>query len=335
MPYVSRDKTYFMILRFLFITYVIVTLSFSSGCKKDDNVTRPKVSTAQVIAILPGSATCGGNITRDGGSEVSARGVVWSKSAIPTLENNVGKTTDGAGTGSFVSNLSALTSNTSYFVRAYATNSAGTSYGMFVTFTTETVSGTFTDTRDGNAYKWVEIGTRVWMAENLKYLPDVAGPAAGSQTTPYYYVYGYDGTSVPDAMATANYTTYGVLYNWEAACSSCPEGWHLPGDTEWTELTSHLGGHDVAGGELKETGTTHWMNPNTGATNKTKFTALPGGHRTIDGTFIQIGGGGIWWSSTESSIDYAWYRGIGHDYSGVYRRNDSKVIGFSVRCVRD
>ncbi len=105
---------------------------------------------------------------------------------------------------------------------------------------------TFTDSRDGNVYKFVKIGTQTWMAENLAYLPSVVGSATGSETTPYYYVYGYDGTSVTAAKATSNYTTYGVLYNWPAAMGGfsssssnpsgvqgvCPAGWHLPSEAE-------------------------------------------------------------------------------------------------------
>ncbi len=193
----------------------------------------------------------------------------------------------------------------------------------------------FTDIRDGNVYNWVKIGNQIWMAENLRYLPSVVGPGTGSETTPYYYVYGYDGTSVAAAKATANYTTYGVLYNWTAACNSCPDGWHLPSDAEWTELTDYLGGTSDAGGKLKETGTTHWYSPNTGATNETGFTALPGGNRGIYGAFYTIGNYGYWWSATESNANNAWDRLMYCDYSNVTRDGSNKEVGFSVRCVRD
>ena len=213
----------------------------------------------------------------------------------------------------------------------------------------ETTSGTFIDSRDGNEYNWVQIGDQVWMAENLAYLPSVVSPGTGSNTTSYYYVYGYDGASVSAAKSTANYTTYGVLYNWPAAMNSsasssanpsgvqgvCPTGWHLPSDAEWTELTDYLGGESVAGGKLKETGTTHWASPNTGATNETGFTALPGGGRDLDGTFGFIGNLGYWWRATEGSTSDAWYRGMVYDDSGVYRNDIDKELGFSVRCLRD
>ena len=196
-------------------------------------------------------------------------------------------------------------------------------------------TGTYTDTRDGNVYKTVTIGDQIWMSENLKYLPSVTGQGTGSETTPYYYVYGYDGTIVSDAKATANYSTYGVLYNWSAAKVACPAGWHLPGDAEWTKLTDFLGGEAVAGGKLKETGTTHWNAPNEDATNETGFTALPGGFRNNNGTFSVIGDYANWWSATEQTDNEAWYR-VTYFVSGVvYRNYYHKEYGLSVRCVKN
>ncbi|HLW09227.1 MAG TPA: SUMF1/EgtB/PvdO family nonheme iron enzyme, partial [Fermentimonas sp.] len=99
----------------------------------------------------------------------------------------------------------------------------------------------FVDSRDGNVYPTVTIGNQVWMAENLKYLPQVVGPATASETAPYNYVYDYNGTDVEAAKATENYSDYGVLYNWQAATEACPTGWHLPSDDEWRELTDFIG----------------------------------------------------------------------------------------------
>ena len=215
----------------------------------------------------------------------------------------------------------------------------------------EPTSGTFTDSRDGNEYNWVQIGDQVWMAENLAYLPRVNRVHDGSEDAAgsYYYVYDYDGTNVADAKATDNYATYGVLYNWTAAMDGetssttnpsgiqgvCPTGWHLPSDAEWTELTEYLGGTSDAGGKLKETGTTHWNSPNTGATNETGFTALPGGYRYKDGAFYNIGLDGYWWSATESGATSVWTRGMDVIFNNVYRNSLNKELGFSVRCVRD
>ena len=207
----------------------------------------------------------------------------------------------------------------------------------------------FTDPRDNNHYNVVKIGNQIWMVENLKYLPSVVGPGTGSKTTPHYYVYGYYGTNVTDAKAIANYNTYGVLYNWPAAMNGaassttnpsgvqgvCPDGWHLPSDAEWTELTDYLGGTSDAGGKLKETGTTHWNSSNTSATNETGFTALPGGNRNNNGTFNNIGNNGNWWSATENNTNNAWNRNMNYNNSNVNRNNNNKELGFSVRCLRD
>lgn len=208
-------------------------------------------------------------------------------------------------------------------------------------------AGTFTDSRDGNVYKFVTIGNQVWMAENLKYLPEVVGPTIESWADPCYYVYGYDGTNVKAAKATANYRTYGVLYNWPAAVAGlksstanpsgvqgvCPKGWHLPSDAEWTQLTDYLGGIEAAGGKLKETGTAHWDIPNEGATNESGFTALPGGGLDFDyddgGTFYTIGDRGYWWSASA----LLWY--VFSNWSSVGIDNAGIDCGFSVRCVRD
>lgn len=205
------------------------------------------------------------------------------------------------------------------------------------------------DPRDGNHYNVVKIGNQIWMAENLKYLPDVVGPVTGSNTTPYYYVYGYNGTNLSLARASSNYTTYGVLYNWSAAMAGssssasnpsgvqgvCPTGWHLPSDAEWTELTDFLGGSSVAGGKLKETGTTHWSSPNTGATNQKGFTALPGGDRNTGEVFLDMGYFGIWWSATENNANSSWYRYLYYHSDEAGRHSNLKELGISVRCVRD
>ncbi|HOE05732.1 MAG TPA: fibrobacter succinogenes major paralogous domain-containing protein, partial [Bacteroidales bacterium] len=304
------------------------------------------VVTVSASGITATSAISGGNITDDGNAAITARGVCWGTTQNPTLANSF--TTDGTGAGSFTSNISGLNNGTTYYARAYATNSSGTAYGNQITFTTLIPCTSLTDSRDGNSYQAVQIGNQCWMAENLAYLPSVVGPGTGSVATLYYYVYGYDGTVVADAKATANYDTYGVLYNWSAAMNGatsssanpsgvqgvCPAGWHLPSDAEWTQLTDYLGGESLAGGKLKETGTTHWSSPNT-ATNETGFTALPGGYRYYNGSFYNFGYYGYWWSATEFSTSNAWDRSMLYSYSNVIRNSSNKEVGFSVRCVRD
>jgi len=297
----------------------------------------PTVVTGEVTDITATAATCAGNVSADGGAAIIARGVCWSTKENPTIDNN--KTSNGTGTGTFTSNLTSLSTNTTYYVRAYATNSEGTAYGEGKSFTTLYVDieySSFTDSRDDKVYKTVTIGDQVWMAENLAYLPSVVDRDTGSEDTghetdPYYYVYGYNGTDVEEAkryeyshplglFSIKTYEIYGVLYNWPAAMNGasssntnpsevqgiCPEGWHLPSVAEWTILNDYLGGEDIAGGKMKVTGTTLWEVPNQGATNESGFTALPGGYRcsasgveTGPYSFDSVGSISIWWSSTE------------------------------------
>jgi len=197
---------------------------------------------------------------------------------------------------------------------------------------------------DGNYYNTIKIGNQIWMAENLKTtkyndgtaIPNVTDNTAwAALTTPAYCWYNNN--------EAAYKATYGALYNWytvdvtsNGGKNVCPTGWHVPTDAEWTTLTTYLGGVDVAGGKLKETGTTHWTTPNTGATNETGFTALPGGYRHLDGTFNNIGDLGYWWSATEYSATLAWNRSLTYNYSNVIRSYlNYKKYGYSVRCVRD
>jgi uncharacterized protein (TIGR02145 family) len=191
---------------------------------------------------------------------------------------------------------------------------------------------------DGNIYHTVTIGTQVWMVENLK-------------TTKYY-----DGTTIPlvtDGTIWANDTTpaycwynndegtfkntYGALYNWYAVNTGklCPAGWHVPTDAEWSTLITFLGDSTVAGGKLKEAGTAHWVSPNTGATNSSGFKALPGGSHYTNGSFYLNGKYGWYWSSTESSSTDAWHEYMQYNTSLSYRTAGSKIIGFSVRCVKN
>jgi uncharacterized protein (TIGR02145 family) len=197
--------------------------------------------------------------------------------------------------------------------------------------------GTVTDI-NGNIYHTVTIGTQIWLKEDLKttkfrdgsdILPETDNTAWSGLTTAAYCDY--------DNSAT-NGTTYGHLYNWFAVNDTrniCPEGWHVPTDAEWSTLTSFLGGEDLAGGKLKESGTTHWLSPNTGATNEVGFNALPGGERRATGQFIYLGEYGCWWSSTEYDAQQAWIRYVGNSDGEVTNQLYNKNYGYSVRCIKD
>lgn len=182
------------------------------------------------------------------------------------------------------------------------------------------VTGTFTDPRDKKTYKTVKIGTQTWMAQNLAY-----------KTSTGCWSYNNDQSIV---------ALYGYLYDWNTAKTVCPSGWHLPSTDEWIILANYLGGATVAGGKLKEKGTTHWQSPNVGATNETGFTGIPGGYRYgKDGTFYNFSEYGHWWSSS--------LRAPGDVSAGVFywtlRTKDTELSksllndysAAAVRCVKD
>ncbi len=320
-----------------FLGLLIMGILFfsASSCSKDDEPGVPVVSTTEATKISQTTAASGGNITNDGGATITAQGVAWSTSQSPTIDDS--RTEDGNDGGSFASSISGLEPNTTYYVRAYATNSVGTGYGDAISFATleEVVDA------DGNFYSTVIIGNQEWFAENLR-------------TTVYN-----DGTPIPNIRGDLNWInlttgayawynnneasykeTYGALYNWHAVepGNLCPAGWHVPSDEDWRSLTDYVGGRSLAGGKLKSTRTApdahpRWQSPNTGATDEYGFSALPGGIRGENFNFIGIYG--FWWSSTENSPEEAWRRFIDFDFVFVSRSHDFKHHGYSVRCVRD
>jgi uncharacterized protein (TIGR02145 family) len=200
--------------------------------------------------------------------------------------------------------------------------------------------------QDGNAYKTVNIGNKVWMAENLrttkfndnKTIPLVKDSTAWSNLiTPGYCCYDND--------AETYLSLYGALYNWYAvnAGKLCPAGWHVPSDEEWITLRTYLGGEELAGGKMKESGISHWQSPNAGATNQSGFTAIPGGMRGIVGTGNEWKFGGLgtycsWWSATRlSSEPFSLIFGfrIHTDYSRLFRNEFYMTDGVNVRCIKD
>ena len=171
------------------------------------------------------------------------------------------------------------------------------------------------------------------MAENLRFLPSVFEPTTASDIESYYYVYDYDGTNVDDAKEEDNYSTYGVLYNWPAATSACPTGWHLPSGAEWDQLIDYLGGEYDAGPKLKEMGIVHWDAPNDEATNESGFKALPGGYNGSG--FGEIGTQGHWWSATANSSEFSWSMELKYDDNYANLSGNNKDLAYSVRCVKD
>jgi uncharacterized protein (TIGR02145 family) len=189
---------------------------------------------------------------------------------------------------------------------------------------------------DENVYKTIPIGKQTWMTENLrttKYNDGTSIPYMADSTNilvsdPAYYLYNND---------IANKSIYGLLYNWYVVNTKklCPSGWHVPSNDEWTTLAAVLGGENAAGGKLKETSTKHWDSPNTGATNETGFTALPGGYRSIFGAFDGFGSYGAWWSATEYGDAGAYIWNVSNDNSKLSWNVPSKSSNFPVRCLKD
>jgi uncharacterized protein (TIGR02145 family) len=299
----------------------------------------PVVTTTLISNITQSSVLSGGNVTSENGGTIIAKGVCWATSVNPTVADN--KTNEGAGIGTFNSTLANLASNTIYYARAYATNSAGTGYGNEVSFILWlNVPGPTVADADGNSYNSVKAGTQVWMTSNIKTKKFSNGDMIGTTTNPTLditsesapkYQWAYGGNE-------SNAATYGRLYTWYAVSDSrniCPTGWHAPGDADWTILINYLGGEIAAGMKMKETGTLHWVTPNMGASNESGFLALPGGSREGNGTFSFLGTNGGFWSSTENGGDVAWFRFLFYDSGIVSRGYFNKNFGYSVRCVKN
>jgi len=201
--------------------------------------------------------------------------------------------------------------------------------------------GTMTD-QDGNVYKTITIGTQTWMAENLR-------------TTKYN-----DGTAIPNITdnnvwngllyeATGAYCAYkntinidsisilGLLYNWYAVNTGklAPAGWHVPSSNEWTTLINYLGGAEVAGGKMKETGNMHWGSSDTSIDNSSGFTALPSGNRMDYGLFRDMDTHSHYWSTTVESEYYVWYYDIGYSGTYIFRNSYWRNSGYAVRCLKD
>jgi len=261
-----------------------------------------------------------------------ATGYKWN-----TVNNYSTATTLGTVTSTTETGLNCGTSYTRYL---WAFNTCGGTVSPTIltqaTVNCPTCGQPITDVRDGKTYNTVLIGAQCWMAQNLNIGTKING--SWEQTNNQViekYCY---------SDLESNCDIYGGLYKWNEAMQYvttpgvqgiCPAGWHLPTDAEWTVLTTFLGGEDVAGGKMKETGTNHWSSPNTLATNSSGFTALPGGYRYDDGDFYDLADYAYFWSSSESSSSDAWDRILSCYDAIVYRFGNAKAWGFSGRCLKD
>lgn len=295
----------------------------------------PVLTTSPITSVGYTSAVSGGNISDNGGANVTTRGIVWDTNPNPTISLST-KTVNGSGNGTFNSNMSSLTPGVTYYVRAYATNSRGVGYGDNISFTTTVLYTNGNGLTDicGNNYPSVIIGQQEWMKKNLdvcKYrngdiIPQVQDPTQWANLTTGAWCYYQN--------STANGTVYGKLYNWYAVNDPrglAPQGWHIPSETEWSNLVTILGGTSVAGGKMKDTGTTYWLSPNTGATNISGFTGLPGGYFFGPTTIPDYNvNNGYWWSSTSFK-----FITLSFNQESVFIGGLNLTLGFSVRCLKD
>ncbi len=316
-----------------------------NSCKKEEV---PTLTTSIITGITETRATSGGTITDEGSGTVLERGVCWNSKINPTIEDK--KTTDGVGDGYFSSILNGLRGGKTYYVRAYATNKAGTGYGNEISFKAAPLKINFSDwitygnlnDQDGNIYKTVKIGEQTWMAENLKAKHYQDGSLIPIETSLEVWKSLTTGAYCFIDNDTLNKNVYGALYNYYAVADQrkiCPTGWHVPTDAEWTVLENFLGGSHIAGMKMKEVGLTHWVSPNIGASNMSGFTALPTGSRSynVNDDFLGLKYYCMFWSSTEHHTfnASAWYRSLTTFESDLERNYYLKRVGFSIRCVMD
>ena len=329
--------------------------------------TVPTVITNPVSNISNTSAIVGGIVSSDGGARVTIRGVCWGISHNPTISNN--HMTNGNGIGTFTTNLTGLSANTIYYVRAYATNDVGTAYGNEISFITELSPSdgqpcpgteTLTDC-DGNTYSTVWIGSQCWMKENLrttKYADNtsIMQGYEYSSTMAYWYYPNNNSSYKP---------TYGLLYNWRAVMRSssssnanpsgvqgiCPTGWHVPSDGEWAQLTDYVSsqnqyqcnsnsdkiGKSLASNTGWESSTnTCAVGNNLSQNNATNFSAMPAG--SYQGNYRWFGERSHFWSATvdvnsDSQWPLSWY--LSSWLATILHGYDSPGLSFSVRCLRD
>ena len=303
--------------------------------------TRDGISTLTTIDasnILITTATSGGNITDDGGSLITARGVCWSKVVNPTINDS--KSNDSSGTGNFSSALTSLESNTKYYVRAYSTNKLGTYYGNQIEFITDGNIGdisSFSDI-DGNNYGAIVMcDNKVWATENLNVshyrngdeIPQVTDKTEWRNLKTGAWCY-YD-----------NDPSKGKLYNWYAVNDTrglAPEGWSVPTKSELIQLINCLGGEYEAAKKMMSKD--RWEYNIGYATNESGFNALPEGTRTWSGSFNSYNVSGQWWTSTKyldcCAVSYSMF---GRNLAGGGKISipDSynQTSGFAVRVIKN
>ena len=315
------------------------------------------VTTDEASYILPFGAISGGNVSSSGGgNKVTVRGVCFSINSEPTIDDE--KVISGSGSGTFTSVLSWLDDGTTYYVRAYASKTKNgttttTTYGDELYFTTPSANYGTVDDIDGNTYTTIEIGTQVWMMENLKTTKYRDGTLIPNETDDVLWAGLSSGAYCNYGNNVSNVATYGRLYNWYAvddAHNIAPTGWHVATTAEWQTLVNYVGGGALydAGAKLKEAGFAHW-DPSTisnEGNNSSGLTAVGSGERSLftsSAPFRLKKQRGNWWTATGSGgiyADFVYLQSstaaiLGSGFGGTNFDNYDKKCGYSVRCVQD
>lgn len=328
---------------------MLLILTLISCQKTEIPILTPVFSSSDLISMTDSTAAISSTILSDSGDSIIVRGVCWNTTGSPTVSDSV--TRDSLGTAHFSSSLRKLKSATTYYFRAYATNKNGTGFSAQTKFTTAPVKGYTVSDIDGNVYNTVTIGKQVWLVENLKTKKYNNGDSIGttypatksisSETNPKYQ-WAYNGDE-------AGVATSGRLYTWFAANDPrgiAPAGWHVATDDEWKELlkyvTAHSGTSVSVAKALASTlnwtisTTTNSIGSSRTTNNYSGFSALPGGMRNYNtGTFTNMGLIGAWWTSTYLQSSGASGYSLYYNQSTATGNSSDRMLGLSVRCVRD
>jgi uncharacterized protein (TIGR02145 family) len=305
------------------------------------------ISTNPICCGTYSTISIGGTINDDGGYVVTNRGICWSAAPGPETDDSI--INSGTGTGTFSCIIPDLILHKRYYFRAFATNEAGTFYGEEIDYKFYVCGVHTVSDFEGNEYNTIQIDKQCWMKENLKtaYFADgtsiedgtTAGDITGNFISKYWFVYNDE---------EVKKDTFGLLYTWAAAMNEglssnanpsgiqgiCPNGWHLPSNSEWSQLIDFLGGTEAAGGKMKETGTQHWISPNA-ASNESGFTALAAGLRYENGGYSEMKIHSLFHTATEVDANLFFDIEIYHEYYSIYNRSHSKADGLSVRCLKN
>lgn len=329
----------------------------------------PVVVTAEVTDIAADSAKAGGIVTSEGGAPVTGRGVCYAVTELPDFDDTCVES--GEGPGEFEVVLAGLEPNQDYYVRAWAENAAGTSFGSQVAFRTleadEFDYGRITDI-DNNVYKTILIGGREWMAENLRVrryrngepiLTNVSDTDWENERIGAYRIYPHEelaGVESEEEVVKA----YGMLYNWFTVGDIrglCPDGWSVPGVQDWSDLVGFvvregypnsdiqrsagnaLKSRRQAGSPLGQPWATdehpRWSSSSRYGLDVYGFSGLPAGACSSVGVYDHAGNIGLWWTSVEASWSVAYRTRLMHTSGEANQLWGSKNQGFSVRCIKD